>query len=126
MKIYVTHATCFDYIHELYRPLQDSPLNNEHTIIVPHEKNQQPIDSLSIIKSSDLVIAEVSYPSTGQGIELGWANVFEIPIMCFYKKGTKFSSSLHIVTNQLFEYQNHTDLIEQLLVHIHRYCEGFL
>ena len=25
-------------------------------------------------KESDIIIAEVSYPATGMGIELGWAN----------------------------------------------------
>ena len=36
--------------------------------------NEKKIDPAQIIKKSDVVIAEVSYPATGEGIELGWAN----------------------------------------------------
>jgi len=41
----------------------------------------------------DLFIAEVSYRATGLGIELGWASDDNIPIYCFYKKGTIPNSS---------------------------------
>lgn len=37
-----------------------------------------------IIKTCDLMIAEVSLPATGLGIELGWAKAFKVPILCMY------------------------------------------
>lgn len=118
MNIYVTHATCFDYVQELYLPLRQSTLNHQHIITLPHEKNHEPLNSKQVIQSSDLVIAEVSYPSTGQGIELGWADIYSVPIICFYKKGARFSSSLRIVTNHLYEYLGNESLIDQITLRL--------
>ena len=37
--------------------------------------------SKEVIRTSDLVIADISYPSTGVGIELGWADCFNIRVI---------------------------------------------
>jgi len=80
-----------------------------------HEKRQE-IEKITkeIIKSCDVIVAEVSYPSTGQGIELGWATVFEKPIICIFKKDHKYSHSLNFITNQFIEYSNADELISKL------------
>ena len=57
MKIYVTHSTSYDYHKELYLPLRQSPLDNLHDIVLPHEDGPEINDSKSIISNSDLVIA---------------------------------------------------------------------
>ena len=62
----------------------------------------------------DIIIAEVSYPSTGQGIELGWADVFKIPIICIYKEGYKYSGSINKLTEKFIVYKNSQDLIKKL------------
>jgi len=49
-------------------------LFKNHEIILPHDKRN--LISKDIIKKCNLFIAEVSFPSTGLGIELGWANIF--------------------------------------------------
>ncbi len=59
-----------------------------------------------IIEKYDLVIAEVSLPATGLGIELGWADYSNTPILCIYEKGSKFSSFLKFITNNFIEYDN--------------------
>lgn len=66
MKIFVSHSTNYDFDSELYAPLRQSDLAKEHEIILPHE-NQRDVNTKDIIKNCDLVVAEVSYPSTGQG-----------------------------------------------------------
>lgn len=114
MKIYVTHSKNFDYHKELYQPLRESPLNNNHEITLPHENNTKPFQSKPFIKTCDLVLAEVSYPATGQGIELGWADMYNIPIVCLYKKGTKPAGSLKIVTDTFIEYLNSKDMTDKL------------
>lgn len=111
MKIYISHSTSFDYKNEIYIPIRNSDLNNLHNIILPHEKSEIPQITKDIIKSQDIIIAEVSYPSTGQGIELGWANIYERPIICFYKKGCKYSSSLKIISENIIEYTDVNDLL---------------
>jgi len=113
MKIFVTHSSNFDFKNELYLPLRNSNLNKKHDIFLPHE-NEKNIITKDIIKKSDIIIAEVSYSSTGQGIELGWANIYQIPIVCIYKEGNKYSSSLKKLTNKFISYKNKEDLIKKI------------
>jgi len=114
MKILVTHSSGFDYQNELYIPLRNSAMNTTHEIILPHESGKQRVNTTEIIQSIDLVIAECSYPSTGQGIELGlaWAN--KVPVLCVYKTGSVISSALNYVTKDFIEYSDTNDLIDQL------------
>ncbi len=93
MKIFVSHSSNYDFEKELYAPLRESDLNNKQEIILPHEDGQD-IITKDIIKDCSLVVAEVSCPSTGQGIELGWADMFNVPIVCMHKEGIEPSSSV--------------------------------
>ena len=70
--------------------------------------------SKEIIKDSDLFIAEVSFPSTGLGIELGWADSFHKPIICIYSKGSQPSASLKTISRNFIEYLDKTDMIDKL------------
>ena len=114
MTIYISHPTAFDFHTELYQPIRDSRLNNQHTIVLPHEHSDEQFDSKSFFKTCDLIVAEVSYPSTGQGIELGWANLLHVPIISLYKKGQKFSGALKVISDTLIEYENQEDMIVKL------------
>jgi hypothetical protein len=113
MKIYIGHSKNFDFKTELYEPLKQSELASLHELIFPHETDQV-INSKDIIKNCDLMIAEVSFPATGLGIELGWANCFERPIICIYKTGSKISGSLKVVSNTFIEYSNEAELVNKL------------
>ena len=99
MKIYVCHSTAFDYINELYEPLKQD-LANSHNFILPHDSDSD-VHSKDLIGSSDLVLAEVSYPSTGQGIELGWADAAHKPIICIYRDGTKPSGAIQYIAKSI-------------------------
>ncbi len=114
MKIYISHSTSFDFKEELYKPLKKSGLDCE--FVLPHENtnNQYPVKELFASKKCDLIIAEVSFPSTGQGIELGWANDNNIPIFCFYKNGATYSKALGTVSENFTEYTDSIDLIEKI------------
>jgi len=114
MKIYVTHSSGFDYQNELYQPLRKSELNKLHEITLPHEHTTDQFNSKDYMKECNLILAEVSYPSTGQGIELGWANLYKVPIVCLYKEGTKPSGSLKVISNSFIEYENNQDMIQKL------------
>lgn len=113
MKIYFGHSKGFDYKNELYKPIRENALNQLHEIIFPHETNKF-INSKDIIKNCDLIIAEVTYPATGLGIELGWAEIFNKPVVCFYKKGSKLSGSLKAVTHNFIDYSDSKDLVKKL------------
>lgn len=110
MKIYVAHSSSFDFKTELYTPLKNTSLFTEHTFFLPHDTDEF-INTKEIIESSDLVLAEVSYPSTGEGIELGWADSAGVKIVCIYKEGTTPSSSLKAVSTSLIAYRDSEDLL---------------
>lgn len=113
MKIYVAHSTSFDYKTELYEPLKEISIPNLE-IYLPHDAGNDGKNSKDIIASCDYVIAEVSYPSTGVGIELGWANEKNVAIMCVYKSGTKYSKALHAVSETFIAYDSVPALINKL------------
>ena len=118
MKIYLSHPRNETYKEELYKPLRESELNNEFEFILPHESTDTPFNSRELLnqKKCDLVIAEVSQAATGQGIELGWADANDIPIICIHKKGSKVSGSLIIVCDEFIEYSDPEELTEKLKV----------
>ncbi len=121
-KIYIAHSSDFDFKSELYKPLRNSELNSLYEITLPHENDQEPFESRKLLKSNcDLLIAEVSYPSTGLGIELGWANIYNVPVICIYKTGTKFSSALKTVSDTLIEYSNEKEMISKLKATIKKF-----
>jgi len=64
MKIFISHSSSYNFKKELYIILRDSQLNKKYEIILPHESNEE-IDTKEIIKNCNLMIAEVSFPSTG-------------------------------------------------------------
>ena len=114
MKIYISQSRDFDYKKELYDVLESAGLN--HEFIFPHKDSDAPFNTKELLqnKTCDMVLAEVSYPATGQGIELGWANIYGIPIICIYKKGSKISGSLKLISKTFIEYENSNDLSNKL------------
>lgn len=106
MKIYVAHSSSIDFKNQLYAPLRQSKINEEHQIILPHENSSEMYDSKNGLKTCDLVIAEVSQHSTSIGIELGWANIYGLKIIAVYKKGVTPTRSLSTVTDTVLEYDN--------------------
>ena len=102
-KIYVIHSTAFDFENDLYKILKK---NNEFEFIFPHAKENELKDSRELIAGSDVVLAEVSYPSTGSGIEIGRAECAGVPIVAIFKKSSKVSSALKFVTSSFIEYED--------------------
>ncbi len=117
MKIYVGHSSGFNFKEELYKPLRESELNTKHKIVLPHEDSSEPFNSKEFLQNCDLMIAEVSFPSTGLGIELGWANFLGVPILFVYKKGARVSGSLKVVSDKFIEYETQEALIAKLQTH---------
>ena len=115
MKILVIHSSNFDYKKELYEPIKKSTLSQNHTFILPFEQSSFPVmKSLIEKKEIDFILAEIAYPSTGQGIELGWAEVFGMPVVCVCKKGKVYSGAVKIVTSEIYEYGDETELLAHI------------
>lgn len=114
MNIYISHASGYDYEKEIYGPIKASGLAKTHRFFLPHEPENIDVDAKDELKSTDVLVAEVSLPSTGQGIELGQANAAGVPVICFYRAGAKPSSSLRFVTDKVIEYNGSDDFIAKL------------
>lgn len=110
MQIYISHSTQFDYKTELYAPLK-SANNCKHQLYLPHEQHADAINTRKIIEFSDVLLAEVSHPSTGQGIEIAWAADANVTIVCIHKQNTRFSSSLALLCKDFYEYANLDELM---------------
>lgn len=111
MKIYIAHSKNMNYIDELYKPVRNDEFLRNYEIILPHEDSKVSKNSREFYKTIDIFIAECSEPATGLGIELGWAYDDGKKIYCIHKEGTKINNSIRVVTNNIYEYKDSTDMI---------------
>lgn len=119
--IYVSHSSLVNYKELLYAPLKSSHLNKTCNFVFPHEQDSANLfNTKALFKSGKckLVLAEVSTPSTGQGIELGWANDLNIPIVCIYQKGCKVTDALKTVSSEFIEYEGFEDMIGKITAYL--------
>lgn len=114
MKIYVAHSTHFDFKGKLYEPLRASGLNETHEILLPHEQEEIGEITRDMIKEADVLVAEVSTPSLGAGIEIGWADAFGVPVIAMSEKGAQVSWSIDNAVTDRFEYDGTADMLTQL------------
>lgn len=114
MKILVAHASNYDYRTELYEPLKQSAVAQDHTLVFPHDEENSEIETNSHIPDTDLMIAEVSYPSTGAGIEIGLAQAAGIRTLFLNKTGTTPTSALKFIKGKQIEYTDSSDLIAKI------------
>lgn len=115
-KIYIGHSRDprLNYLVELYQPLIASL--SEDSIIVPHVSGaESEINSEVILPSCNLMIAEVSYPSTGLGMELAWASAANIPVLCIHKASCGPSSSIVNAFSNILSYENAIDMVNQVV-----------
>lgn len=113
MKIFVAHSSNFDFRKKLYAPLRESVLNTEHEIVLPQEAEIEEI-TRDMIQGCDVLVSEVSAPSLGAGIEMGWADVFGVPVVAMYEKDAKVSFSIDNVVTKKIEYESSEDMLNKL------------
>lgn len=118
MNIYISHSSAYDYENDLYKPIKESKLAELHFFFLPHEPENLDSDAKTELPRMDILVAESSLPSTGQGIELAQAEAANVPIICFYKTGFKPSGSLRFVTSKIIEYSDIHDLLAKLRVEL--------
>jgi hypothetical protein len=111
--IYFSHSHHVDYENDFYKPLLESKLSSCYDLILPHGSLYDGVDTREILINSDYLIAEVSYPGTGIGLELGRAESNNVPIICFIKKGFKCSSSVKR-SFEVIEYSDSEDMIKKI------------
>lgn len=115
MDIYVGHASSIRYRSELYQPIKESNLGEKHSIVLPHDKTEQPFESKDYLRNKcELFISEVSDASTGLGMEMGWAEEFDVPILCIHKEGEDISSSIPYIAREIESYSNRQELVDTI------------
>ena len=125
MNIYISHCGgAYDYENELYKPIKESELAKNNYFFLPHEPQNLNTDAVTELKHMDVLVAESSFPSTGQGIELAQAKAANVPIICFYKTGTKTSSSLRFVTDTVIEYTDMPDFFAKLRAELEKISQN--
>ena len=80
---------------------------------MPHEGGRE-VNTKEEIRSSDLVVAEVSYSSMGEGIELGWADMLGRKIICFHKESENPSKWLKMISEEFIPYKDSADFIQKM------------
>jgi hypothetical protein len=74
------------------------------------------------VKRSDILVAEVSVPSHGVGMELMLANLLRKKVICVYRRGTKLSWMVKgLPKTALIEYENVRTLGEKLSAQLKRF-----
>src|SRR5688500_45189 len=111
MRIQIGHSRSFDFQNELYIPISTSIVLRKHSIILPHAIESKPVDTLHTIKDIDLFIAEISYPSTGLGIEIGFAICNNIPVIGIHRFGSVVSQSAIRFASKVFQYSNSEEFV---------------
>lgn len=113
MRIYFAHPTSIGY-QELYATIRADEDLARHEVILPHESPDHENNPRDFYKTLDLVIAEVSAPSTGLGIELGWAHDDGVPVYAFHRTGTTPSSSIYSVIDHIATYSAPAELTSRI------------
>lgn len=112
MRIYIAHSKLINYIEELYNPIEEMDIYQKHEIIFPHKKTKTSNNTRDFYKTIDIVIAECSAPATGLGIELGWLYDDKKKIYCIHRNDKEISSSIKVLTNNIYEYSNQEEMKE--------------
>lgn len=110
--VYVAHAKKFPFKKELYEPIRSSALNETYEFIFPHEESDAPFSSKDFFeRECDVLVVEASYSATGLGIEVGWADAYDVPIIIMYKSKHRISGSLVSMSKNIFSYTSLDEMI---------------
>jgi len=108
MKVYIGDS---DVRHtELYDLLMKSKTLSLCTFVYKKDINNEK----ELLKNCDVMIADISYPTIPLGIELGWADIYDVDIICVCVKGTAISSHLTRMSKDILTYTDSTDMVEKL------------
>lgn len=78
------------------------------------DKEKLILEQHHAIRESDFVVAEVTKPSHGVGMEIALARVLGKPVICFKKRGAHISNTIYSIANLVIEYKNVKDFIEKI------------
>ena len=95
--------------HVGYKDVEKSEENHSDTYIFERD--------ILWLKSSDVMVAEVTVPSLGVGYEIGFAETLGMPILCLYSPKNKKPLSAMIAGNKKIIWKEYNNLKDaQLLI----------
>lgn len=113
-KIYLAHSSKYDFQSELYQPIKQSALMDDYDFVFLLDTPDFLPNTKELIKSYDAVVAEIGYPTTGAGIEIGWADAFGIPLIFIHKDDFKPAAYYYDMGENIISYVSSGDMIEKL------------
>lgn len=115
MRIRIGHSTAYDFENQLYAPLRTLELPSGMVLSLPHDSGPEGDCTRTFFENGcDVFIAEVSYPSTGLGMEIAYASMYDVPVVCLHRSDCRPSSSLNRVTRKVIPYASKDELQHQL------------
>ena len=72
LNIYFIHSTKLDYNNLIYKKVLSSSVCLGHNLMLPQTKEYQEKYTKDLMQKADIIIAEVSNPTFGLGLELKW------------------------------------------------------
>lgn len=131
MKIYFSAAISAGRTYApIYQKIVEILKKEGHTVLTEHVAAPNVLDleekisaeevytrDIEKLNEADLLIAEVSVPSTGVGYELAYFLSLEKPVVCFYAKELNMSKMITGNTEPLFSayaYESEKELVEKL------------
>ena len=109
-QIYLAHSSNYDFQGGLYKPIKSSHLMSMYEFIFLLDKPDNLPNTKELVKSYSAVIAEMSYPSTGAGIEIGWADALRIPIIFIHNELYNPPPYLKTMSPHIIKYDKSTEI----------------
>ena len=88
-------------------------MNNYDFTFLLDQSNYLP-NTKELIKSYDAVVAEISYPSIGTGIEIGWADAFRVPLILIHKEDFRPAPYYNDLSKDIIKYVSTKDMLIKL------------
>lgn len=111
-SIYLAHSSKFDFKNDLYEPIKRSNLADIYDFIYLMETPGNLPNTKEMIRSFNAVIGEISYPSTGAGIEIGWADALGIPLVLIHNQSYNPPEYYKTISSYVSEYDNAENIPE--------------
>ncbi len=128
-RIYIIGETKHEEQREFLAKISEKFVENEYAIYMPHQhvKDEAELDAkryyathMRFLKSSCMVVADVSFPSLKLGIELEKANSLRIPIAIMFKKNSRVEELLKgmPMVKYVIQYDTESALVESFNMYI--------
>lgn len=120
--VYLAHSSKFDFKNKLYEPIKRSKIGNLYDFIYLMDNPGNLPNTKEMIQTCQAVIGEISYPSIGAGIEIGWADAFDIPLILIHNHSYNPPEYYKTFSSYLLKYDDPERIPEILVTPLKLIC----